>query len=162
MTNVVVVAEARGGIVKRPTHEAIGAALGLTAKAGGQVIVLLPGSGLANASAELAGSGAHRVVALDAPALANYSGDGYARAILEVLPELDASVVLMPHTAMGKDLMPRIAARLGAGMVSDAVDLHYEGGRFGATKPVYAGKATLRAMAKGKPFVATLRPNNFE
>ena len=72
------------------------------------------------------------------------------------------AVVLMAHTAMGKDLLPRIAAAKKAGSVSDASALHYADGKFGATKPVYAGKAYQKCMAETPLFMATLRPNNFE
>ncbi|MEZ5966689.1 MAG: electron transfer flavoprotein subunit alpha/FixB family protein [Planctomycetota bacterium] len=162
MSNIVVVAEARGGKVKRPSLEAVGAAVELATSASAKVVVVVVGNDLAPAVEELKTSGAHRVVAIESPAFTNYSGDGYAKALMEVIPGLDAAAILMPHSAMGKDLMPRVAALLGAGMVSDAIALHFEGGRFGATKPVYAGKAYQKAMADKSPFLATLRPNNFE
>ena len=101
-------------------------------------------------------------MAIESPVLANYSGDGYAKAIMEALPPLSAAAILMSHSAMGKDLMPRLSALLKTGMVSDATALHFEGGKFGATKPVYAGKAYLKTVAEQKPFMATLRANNFE
>ncbi len=162
MSNIVIIADARGGKVKRPTLEAVGAGVDLAAKASGQVIIVVVGNDLAPANDELKASGAHRVVAIESPALANYSGDGYAKAIMEVLPGLSAAAILMPHSAMGKDLMPRLSALLKTGMVSDATALHFEGGKFGATKPVHAGKAYLKTIAEQKPFMATLRANNFE
>lgn len=161
-TNLVVLAEARAGRLKRPSLEAISAALDLAGGAGGDVIALVVGNDLAAATEELARSGAKRVVAVESAALANYSGDGYCRAVLEALPALDAKAVLMAHTAMGKDLAPRIAAALETGLVSDAIALHCEGGQLGATKPVYAGKAYVKCTAATMPFMATLRPNNFE
>jgi electron transfer flavoprotein alpha subunit len=162
MSNIVIVAEARFGKVKRPSLEAVSAGVELAAKSGGQVVAVVVGDQLAPALQELKTSGAHRVVAVESAALAQYSGDGYAKALLEVMPGLSPAVILMPHSAMGKDLVPRVAALLQAGMVSDATALHFEGGKFGATKPVYAGKAYLKSLATKQPFVATLRPNNFE
>jgi electron transfer flavoprotein alpha subunit len=159
---IVVIAEARGGKVKRPSFEAVSAGIDLAAKSGGKVIALVVGSGLESAAAELAKAGAHEVIAIDAPAFASYSGDGHARALLEQLRALDAAAILMPHTAMAKDLVPRLCAALKTGLVTDATALHFEGGRLGATKPVYAGKAYLKSLATAKPFAATLRPNNFE
>jgi electron transfer flavoprotein alpha subunit len=162
MSNIVVIAEARSGKVKRPSLEAVGAALELAGKSGGDVIAVVCGHGLAEAKAELEKSGASKVVAIDNPALANYSGDGYQKELVPQLEALNPAVVLMPHSAMGRDLMPRIAGKLGAPMVSDATALHFEDGRFGATKPVYAGKAYQKRLASGTPFVATVRPNNWE
>jgi electron transfer flavoprotein alpha subunit len=159
--NIVVIAEARGGKLKRPSLEAVATAAGLAARTGGQVIALLPGAGLSDASAALSDSGAHKVIVIEAPHLANYSGDGYCRAVLEALPECDAAAILMAHTAMGKDLAPRVAATLATGLVSDASALHFQDGVFGATKPVYAGKAYRRSEGVKAPFMATLRPNVF-
>jgi electron transfer flavoprotein alpha subunit len=160
--NIVVIAEAREGKIKRPTHEAVGAGKDLAAQTGGTVIAVVVGHQLDEAKSQLASTGADKILAIEAEHLANYCGDGYARAILEQLESLSPAVVLMPHSAMGKDLLPRIAAALKTGLVSDATALHHEGGRFGATKPVYAGKAYQKCLAESEPFMATLRPNNFE
>src|SRR5690606_22322918 len=103
-----------------------------------------------------------RVVAIRSEALAAYSGDGYAAAIVPKLRELAPAAILMPHTALGRDLAPRIAQLLDVGMVSDATELHFEDGRLGATKPVFAGKAWQKSFATRSPFMATLRPNAFE
>ncbi len=160
--NIVVIAEARSGKLKKASLEAVSAAVDLASAAGGSVTALVLGDGLDEAVAELQQSGAQKVVAVGSPALANYSGDGYAKAALEQLAGLDAGAILMGHTAMGKDLMPRISAALQTGMVSDATELHFEDGKFGATKPVFAGKAYQKSMADKAPFMATLRPNSFE
>ncbi|MBI5851512.1 MAG: electron transfer flavoprotein subunit alpha/FixB family protein [Planctomycetes bacterium] len=162
MSKIVVVADARSGRIKKPTLEAVGAAVDLAAKCNGSVVAFVAGADNAPAVADLQKSGAAQVVSLRSPALASYSGDGYAKVIHAELGKHAPSVVLMPHTAMGRDLAPRIAALLDAGMVSDATALHFEGGRFGATKPVYAGKAYRKYLARRAPFVATLRPNVFE
>jgi electron transfer flavoprotein alpha subunit len=161
-SNIVVIAEARNGEVKRPSREAISAGKDIATQVGGEVIVVVVGHDLDKARNELAGSGADKIVAIEAEHLANYSGDGYARAILEQLDAMNPAAVLMTHSAMGKDLLPRIAAAKKAGLVSDATALHYEDGKLGATKPVYAGKAYQKCMAESDVFMATLRPNNFE
>jgi electron transfer flavoprotein alpha subunit len=160
--NLVVIAEARSGTIKRPSLEAVSAAKDLVAQAGGEVIVLVAGSDLEVAKAELASSGAAKVIALESSSLGQYCGDAYAEVLIQQTRSLDPAVVLMPHTAMGRDLMPRVAAALQTGLVTDAVALHHEDGAFGATKPIYAGKAYLRTTATTSPFMATLRPNNFE
>ncbi|MBK8980034.1 MAG: electron transfer flavoprotein subunit alpha/FixB family protein [Planctomycetes bacterium] len=162
MSNIVVIADARQGKVKKPALEAVGAALELAGKAGSEVVALVVGADLAAAKDELAKSGAKRVVAVDDAVFAQYSSDGYAKAIVEQLAALSPAAVLMPHSAMGRDLLPRVAALLDAPLVSDCTALHFEGGRFGATKPVYAGKAYKKFFATKSPFLATLRPNNWE
>ena len=160
--NVVVIAEARSGSVKRPSLEAVCAGKDLAAQMGAEVIVLVAGSDLAEAKSELVNSGAWKLMVLESPSLAQYSGEAYAKVLTEQIRSLDPGAILMPHSAMGRDIMPRIAAALKTGLVTDATALHHEDGTLGATKPVYAGKAYLRTNATMSPFMATLRPNNFE
>jgi electron transfer flavoprotein alpha subunit len=162
MSNIVVIAEARSGQLKKASLEAVSAAKDLAGQTGGQVIAVLVGDQLAEATAALQKSEAQKIVTVDSPALAQYSGDGYTRAVNEQLASLEPAAILMANTAMGKDLMPRLAAALQTGLVSDATALKCEGGTFSATKPVFAGKAYLETAAEKSPFMATLRPNNFE
>ena len=139
--NIVVIAEARSGQLKKASLEAISAAKDLAGQTGGQVTVVVLGDQLAEATKALQASEADKIVTIDSPALAWYSGDGYARAAGEQLTALEPAAILMANTAMGKDLMPRIAANLKTGLTSDATALKFEGGKFSATKPVFAGKA---------------------
>jgi electron transfer flavoprotein alpha subunit len=69
--------------------------------------------------------------------------------------------VLIPFTATGKDLAPRLAAKVGAGLVSDAISLSVKDGRVTARKPQYSGKAYATVTWEGEPQIATLRPNVF-
>jgi len=160
-SNIIVIAEAREGEVKKASHEAVSAALELAEKTKGEVVVIVPGHDLEAAREALAASGAARVIAIESEALAAYSPDGYCRVIVDALKDLDPAAILMAFTAMGKDLAPRVAAALETGLISDATALHFEDGKFGATKPVYAGKAYCKAFAERAPFMATTRPNNF-
>lgn len=162
MSNIVVIAEARSGQLKKSSLEAVSAAVELKSQTGGEVVAVLVGASLDAARDELQSSGADRVICVEADHLANYSGDGYCRAVVETVNSLDVRAILMSHTAMGKDLAPRVAAALKTGLVSDATALHADGDKLGATKPVYAGKAYVKCMADSSPFMATLRPNNFE
>ena len=160
MSNILVVAEVRAGKLKRPALEAITAAQQLAAKTGGKVIALAIGAGLDAAGAEL-GRCAQQVVLADAPALASFSGDAWAKIVAAQCKSLGVAAVLMAHTAMGKDLLPRVAALLDTGLATDVIAVDCTGGRFSAERPVFAGKALLRVTATRTPFMATLRPNNF-
>jgi electron transfer flavoprotein alpha subunit len=161
MSNIVVVAEVRQGQLKRPSLEAVTAATQLAAASGGKVFAIACGAGLDAAAAELARSGVHEVIAIDGAAFANYSGDAWAKAIAEHVKALDATGVLMAHTAMGKDLLPRVSALLDAALATDVVGVAFAGGAFTAQKPAFAGKVTMALRAAKAPFCATLRPNNF-
>ena len=161
MSNIIVIAEVRGGSLKRPSLEAVTAAQQLAQGSGGQVVAIACGNGLDAAAAELGNSGASKVIAIDGASFENYSGDAWAKAIAEQVKANDGAAVLMAHTAMGKDLLPRVSALLETGIITDVVDVSCEGGSFGAKKPVFAGKATLTVKATKSPFCATVRPNNF-
>jgi electron transfer flavoprotein alpha subunit len=161
MSNIVVVAEVRAGKLKRPSLETIAAAAQLAAGSGGKVVALALGHGLDAAAAELARSGAHQVLVVDDPALANFSGDGWARIVAAQCKQQSAAAVLMAHTAMGKDLLPRVSALLDTGLCTDVTAVKFAGSKFEAQKPVFAGKALMTVQSVRAPFMATLRPNNF-
>ena len=67
-------------------------------------------------------------------------------------------MVLFPFTAMGKDLAPRVAAKVGAGLASDCVALEAKDGRLAARRPMYAGKAYATVEWAGEPQMATPAP----
>ncbi|GAB4139449.1 MAG: electron transfer flavoprotein subunit alpha/FixB family protein [Planctomycetota bacterium] len=158
---IVVIAEIREGKLKRPTLEALSVARKLASKTGGQVLALAVGRGLDSACAEIAQGHADRVVAVEGQGFAAYSGSAWAGALLPRVQGAEPGAVLMAHTALGKDLLPRIAALCAAGMITDATSVDFENGRFRAEKPVYAGKAIM-TVSGAAPFFATLRPNSFE
>ena len=164
MSNIVVIAEVRAGQLKRPSLEAITAALQLASATGGRVTAIACGSGLDAASAELAKSGAHRVIAVDGAAFANHSSDAWAMAtahFCRMIENGDTVAVLMAHTAMGKEVLPRVSALLDGGIVTDAIAVSFKDGAFTAQKPVFAGKATMTVRSVKAPFCATLRPNTY-
>jgi len=162
MSNIIVIAEVRSGTLKRPSLEAITAAKQLATGSGGQVIAIACGNGIDAAAAELAAGGAAKVIAIDGASFAEYSGDAWAKAIAEQVKANNGAAVLMAHTAMGKDLLPRVSALLDTGIITDVIAVSCEGGSFGAKKPVFGGKATMTVKATKSPFCVTVRPNNFE
>jgi len=161
MSNIVVIAEVRGGQLKRPSLEAATAALQLASATGGKVTAIACGANLDAACAELQKSGVHQITAIEGATFANYCGDAYAKAIADQAKAAGATSVLMAHTAMGKDLLPRVAALLEGSITTDAVAVSFANGSFTAQKPVFSGKATMTVRALKAPFCVTLRPNNF-
>ena len=71
----------------------------------------------------------------------------------------EPAIILVGATAMGRDLAPRLAAKLGVGLASDCVALEIDDGRLVATRPIFAGKALAKVKLNGDPQMATLRPN---
>src|SRR5687767_1343333 len=98
MSNVVVVAEVRAGRLKRASLEAVTAAKELAAQTGGRLVAVASGGHLAAAAAELASAGAATVVAVEGAGFAQYTGDGYAKAVAEQVKKADAAVAVMTHT----------------------------------------------------------------
>jgi len=161
MPGIVTFAEHRDGKLRRPSLEAVSEARRLASSLRGPVTAVLVGPGVEGLAAELAAHGADKVHVFDDPALGAYATEPYARALAQVVTEAKPSAVLVPATAMGKDLAPRAAARLGAGLVSDCVSFAVKDGRLEARRPMYAGKAYATVRWEGDPQMATLRPNVF-
>jgi electron transfer flavoprotein alpha subunit len=160
-TSILTFAEARDGRLRRASLETVSEARRLAGPLGATVTTVVVGAGVGALAAELGAQGADRVVVFDDPAFAAYATEAYARALAQATSEAKPQVVLVPFTAMGKDLAPRVAARIGAGLASDCVALEVKDGRLVARRPMYAGKAYATVEWTGEPQMATLRPNVF-
>lgn len=161
MADIIVFAEQRGGALRRASLEAVSEGRRLADALNGKVEAVVVGSGVAGLAQALAAQGADRVRVYDDPALAAYATEPYARALAQAITEVKPVALLVPFSALGKDLAPRVAARVGAGLVSDCVALSLKDGRLEARRPVYAGKAYATVRWDGEPQMATLRPNVF-
>jgi electron transfer flavoprotein alpha subunit len=159
--NILVFAEQRDLRFKKSAFETVCAARGIAATLGAEVTALVIGSGVQGIAAEPGMYGASRVIAVDDPSLAAHSNAAYASVIAAVATKEGARMVFLPASQMGKDLAPRVAVKLGAGLASDCVALKVENGDVIATRPVYAGKAVLDVRVKTDVKVFTLRPNVF-
>jgi electron transfer flavoprotein alpha subunit len=157
--NVLVIAEQRDGVLKKVAFEMLGAGAELAAALGGSVEAVLLGSGLGDLPATLAQYGATRVYVADDPALEPYSSEGYTNTLSAFIGQVDPAIVLVGATAMGKDLAPRLAARLGVGLATECTALEIDGGRLLATRPIFAGKALAKVTLSADPQMATVRPN---
>ncbi len=161
MATILTFAEQRDGKLRRASLEAVSEARRLAGALGATVTAVVVGPGSEAHAGELAAYGADGVRVFDDAALGTYSTEAYARALAQAIADTRPSVVLVPFTAMGKDLAPRVAAKVGAGLASDCVELQAKGGRLVARRPVYAGKAYATVEWAGEPQMATLRPNVF-
>jgi electron transfer flavoprotein alpha subunit len=157
--NVLVIAEQRDGVLKKVAFEMLGVGAELAAALGGQVEAALLGSGLAGLPDTLAQYDAAKVYVADDDSLAAYSAEGYTNTLAAFIGKVGPAIILLGATAMGKDLAPRLAARLGVGLATDCTALEIDGGRLLATRPIYAGKALAKVKLHGDPQMATLRPN---
>jgi electron transfer flavoprotein alpha subunit len=158
MRDILVVCEVADGRVKKSARELLGKAKELAD--GGNVSALLIGADVGD-GADLACWGADTIVKVESGDLATYVPLAYAKAVAAAADDKRADLVLASASSLGKDLLPRVAALLGAGCVSDAVDVRDDGGDVVATRPLYAGKVLADARIEGTPALISVRPNSF-
>jgi electron transfer flavoprotein alpha subunit len=152
--------EQRDGRVRAVSREALGEAVRLAASLGGPVVGVCPAPSDPGLAA-LGEAGASEILLATHEAFRHYEPAGYARAVAAAIERVKPAVVLFPASAIGRDLAPRVAARLGVGLAADCVALAVEGGRLIASRPVYAGKAIQRVAFTGSPAMVSLRPKVF-
>jgi electron transfer flavoprotein alpha subunit len=157
---ILVFCELKDGNIRKPSLEALSEARRLADGAGLQVGALFVGASCAGAGAA-AQYGADVILEVEAPSLAAYSSDGYAQAIAEAMQAKGATVLLGAATSVGKDVLPRAAARLGAGYAADVTGLGLEDGKLTVRRPIYAGKAFAATRFQSPIQVASTRPNVF-
>jgi electron transfer flavoprotein alpha subunit len=157
--NVLVIAEQRDGVLKKVAFEMLGIGAELATALGGSVEAALLGSGLDGLPDTLAQYGATKVYVADDDSLASYSSEGYTDTLAATIGQVAPAIVLIGATAMGRDLGPRLAARLGVGLASDCTALEIADGRLLATRPIFAGKALAKVKLNSDPQMATVRPN---
>jgi electron transfer flavoprotein alpha subunit len=158
MAGILVFVEQRNSEVRKASLQALSEAK----RQGGEVSAVLPGSGIGDTAAGLGAWGADKVYVADDPNLELYSSEGYAEVVVKAVEQAQPGAVFFAGTAMGRDLAPTVAARLGVGAIPDAVGLTLDGETFSVRRPVYSGKAIATANTAGNtPQVISLRPNVF-
>jgi electron transfer flavoprotein alpha subunit len=158
---VLAFAEQRDNKFKKSAFETVKAARGIADELGAEFVAVVIGSGIESIAQELGAYGASRVVTADDASLAQHSNTAYAKVIAEVAQKEEAEMVFLPASQMGKDIAPRIAVKLAAGLAADCVALRVENGNIVATRPVFAGKALIDVKVRTNAKVFTLRPNVF-
>ncbi|MBW3111790.1 MULTISPECIES: electron transfer flavoprotein subunit alpha/FixB family protein [Bacillaceae] len=157
---VLVLGEVRDGSLRNVSFEAIAA--GKTVSEGGEVVGVLIGKSVSALGEEMIQYGADKVVVVENDKLDQYTSDGYSQAILSVIEEEEPEGIIFGHTALGKDLSPKVASKLSTGLISDATDLEEAGGNLVFTRPIYSGKAFEKKIVTDGVIFATIRPNNIE
>ena len=159
MAGILVFVEQRDGEIRKASLQALGEAARQAAGPGWPVAAVLVGPGDA---ASLGTWGAKTVYHAEGADFAQYSAEGYAAAVVAAAEKAQPTAIFFAGTAMGRDLAPRTASRLGVGGLADVTGLKLEGEGFVARRPVYSGKAFATVDAAGKrPQIISLRPNVF-
>ena len=155
---VLVLAETREGALRNVSFEAIAAAKQLSG--GGEVVAVLLGDAVSEFGQELVNYGADRVVTVEHPHLKHYTSDGYGQAFMAVVEQESPEALVFGHTAVGKDLSPKIASKLQTGLISDVTSIEGEGDDAVFVRPIYSGKAFEKVKNKEGVSFITVRPNN--
>jgi len=160
MPNVLVVAElTQDGKLKKSTLSAITFARDALKTLGGSFTVLVLGSDTSSAAAELGAYGADKILAVDDPSLGKYTAEHFAPSVAAAAQGF--SVVVATATSYGKDLMPRVAARLDAAYAGDCSAVSGEGGKLVYKRPMFAGNAYGYCTLESAVQVATARQSEF-
>lgn len=155
---VLVLGEVRDQQLRNVSYEAIAAAK--TMAEGGEVVGVLLGEQVKDLANSLIHYGADRVVIVEDEKLAQYTSDAYSQAFMAVVEAENPDGIVFGHTALGKDLSPKIASKLNSGLVSDVTAIGNEDGNIVFTRPIYSGKAFEKKIVTDGLLFATVRPNN--
>jgi electron transfer flavoprotein alpha subunit len=147
MAGVLVFLETKDSKIKKVSREALSAARKLGA-----------GDVMAFASERVEVTGVAKLYVAN---LGAYLPETYAAALEQVCKDAQPSVVLLGGSSNGRDLAPRLAAKLNAGVASDVDRLEWTNGKLRARRPVYSGKAFATVEVSSTPAIATTRPNAF-
>ena len=183
--DIYVVAEQRDGKVAKVTHELLGEAKLLAADLGEKVVAVVIGANVQDQAQEMLEYGADEVVVVEDERLEEYITEPYTKALVQMIQEFDPNIVLFGATSIGRDLAPRIAARVHTGLTADCTHLDIDMQKYfdflkatstadcaaierklgmddktlKMTRPAFGGNvmATIRC-AEHRPQMATVRP----
>ncbi|HMQ14990.1 MAG TPA: electron transfer flavoprotein subunit alpha/FixB family protein [Phycisphaerae bacterium] len=160
--DVLIFAEQRDNRVHAAVAQIATPARALAGKLGGQLVACLVGDKVDQAAEAVARTGVDRIVTVSDPSLAAYSALRYRSALEAVASRIAPRVLLLPATFMGRDLAPRVAARLRGALATDVIELDIAEGALRVRRPVYNGKALCQVhFPAGRLAIASVRPNTF-
>ena len=154
-------AEQRNGQFKKTAFEIVKAAKIIADQLNAEVVAVVVGNSIASIAAQLGGYGASKVIAVEDARLELYSTTAYSKIVAEIAQQESAEIVLFPASELGKDIAPRVAVKLQAGLAAGCTALTVENGTIKATRPVYAGKGLIDVTVTTGTKIFTLRPNVF-
>ncbi|MGH2545229.1 MAG: electron transfer flavoprotein subunit alpha/FixB family protein [Ardenticatenaceae bacterium] len=160
---VLVVAELDEGRPKKITYELLSAAREIADAMEYEIGVVVLGDSLAGdeLARELGTRGADVLFLLENELVGSYDVEPSAAALQQLLEEEEPEVVLFGMTPVGRDLAPRVAGKLGAGLASDVTGIRVEEGELLITRPMFSGQIIATVKVTGSPALVTVRPNTW-
>lgn len=162
MSKILAFGESRDGVLRKVSYEVVTAARSVADALGAEVdAVVLGPDGIGAEAGSLGQYGADRVWIGESENHRLYDAESATVAVAELAKDGDYRAILFPASALGKDLAPRVAARLGVPLATEATALDVEDGELLVTRPIFAGKAFAQVALAGTPQLVSLRPNVF-
>jgi electron transfer flavoprotein alpha subunit len=162
MADILAYAETRDGKLGKAAREAVSSVRRMADELGGEAhAVVLGGPGIAETTGELADLGAEKVFVGESERLQNYAPDAAVGAIAGLQGASGYGAIVFAASAQGKDLAPRVAARLDCGLATEIVAWEVRDGQIVVRRPMFAGKALATLRFRESPALITLRPNVF-
>lgn len=157
-----IIIEQREGQIRKVSFELLSEGRKIADQAGEPLVAVVLGQGIDALAGQVASYGADKVILIEDEKLKDYTTGGYTSALNQIIRQEEPQAVLMGNTATGKDLVPRLAQRLGVGLASDCTGMEFDAEKFLMFKrPIYAGKIIAFTGSKTRPVLATIRPNTF-
>lgn len=155
-----VFAEQREGVIQNVAFELIGKARELADSIQEQVTAVLIGHNVSGLTQQLIAAGADRVLVVDHEIVKDYLTEPYAQAITQIVNEYKPEIFLLGATTMGRDLGPRLSARLQTGLTADCTSLEMSEEReLMMTRPAFGGNLMATIMCtEHRPQMSTVRP----
>jgi len=153
-----VVVDQRDGKIRKVSLELICKAR----EFGDEVAAVIMGSGVEGLAAEVGKYGADKVYLADDAKFAQYNTGAYAAQLAAMAKKYEPATIIFGHSAMGKDLAPRAAQKLEAGLVTDCTSVEFAAGKLTFVRPIYAAKAFAKVTVDTAPVMATIRANIYD
>lgn len=162
MANTWVVLQTRGNGIHPMALETLVAGQALAEIVGGTVTAVLVGDSLAESVGELGDWDLEAIRTIEHPALAAYTPGAYVGALAAAVSAESPDFVLFPHTYQSVDYVPRLAQKLGAALVPEAVSFESRDGDLVWRRPVFGGKLQADVKAEGSPVLASVQSGSFQ
>ena len=160
--NILVFVEQRNGKILPASFQLLALANELTNASGGQTEACVLGENVGGLTDGIAAQGAKKIYTVDDPELSTYRPGAYTTALTAVIDAGAPKALLVPSSAMGRDLAARVGTRKHAALAIDCMELTCDGEDLVAAKPMYAGKFSAKfRLSKDRLQIAVVRPNAY-
>jgi len=160
---ILIVVEQRDLQIRKVSLELLSQGRKVADETGEPLVAVILGQGIEGLAQAVAAAGADKVILIDDEKLKEYTTGAYTSVLNKLIRKEEPQAVLMGNTAIGKDLAPRLAHRLGVGLASDCTGMETDATNFlSFVRPIYAGKAFAHLSSNVRPILATIRPNTFK